>query len=201
MLAGVCNFSCTYIYDFIFYITIFVTKKENKIVVNILQIAILIKYSFLLIFLSLHFSVFPHWLQERFMVVNQESRSLHALSRDLLRLERSHETRNGEECGIETSDAKTNYFCDETVNSMNGLMHAFREFRDKLDIMVSWWNQIDNCKVVWIKPGKYFQAKYNCRASILMLLSTRKRLSQRSLRCINVMRNNIQRQISDRLSL
>ena len=90
----------------------------------------------LLIFLSPRFFVFPHCLQERLLVVSQESRSLHALSRDLLRLERSHVTRNGEECGIETSDAKINYYCHETVDSMNRLIDAFREFRDKLKTMV-----------------------------------------------------------------
>ena len=81
---------------------------------------------------------FRHWLQEHLMVVSRESRSLHTLSRDLLHLERFHVTRNGDECDVgRTSDTTINYFCHETLGSMNSLIDALSDFHHKLENVVS----------------------------------------------------------------
>ena len=109
----------------------------------------------------------PHWLQERLMVVSRESRSLHGLSRDLLHLERSHVTRNGDECGLgRTSDATINYFCHETLGSMNSLIDALSDFLHKLENVVSSQNQ-KSYAITTINYGLNlkicFQMKYICK--------------------------------------
>ena len=65
-----------------------------------------------------------YWLQERLMVVHQETISLLTLSRDLLGLVRSHVTRNGDECGVETTNPEVDFFCKETRSYMYRLINA-----------------------------------------------------------------------------
>ena len=83
---------------------------------------------------------FPYCLQERLMLVDRESRILQTLSRDLLRLEKSHVTRHGGECGGETSEVNITYFCHETLGSMNQLINALSDFHHKLAKLVGWQN-------------------------------------------------------------
>ena len=101
------------------------------------------------------------------MVVSRESRSLHTLSRDLLHLERSHVTRNGDECGVgRTSDITTNYFCHQTLGSMNSLIDALSDFHHKLENLVGSRNQMCYA-ITTINYGlnleTCFQMKYICK--------------------------------------
>ena len=53
-----------------------------------------------------------------------------------MELEKSHVTRNGDECGVETTNAEINYFCAETKDSMSGVITVLKHFHAKVDRMV-----------------------------------------------------------------
>ena len=106
------------------------------------------------------------------MLVDRESRILQTLSRDLLRLEKSHVTRHGGECGGETSEVNINYFCNETLGSMNQLTDALCDFHHKLAKLVGWQNNFS--KEIIVRKWELNLEKKKGDVPMIMILLTRK---------------------------